>query len=116
MSRSRPSVGSPRRDGASPAAGAAAGAAFAAASGAGAVFPAATAVPASDSICATTVLIGTVWPSCTLISASVPAAGDGISASTLSVEISKIGSSRATLSPGFLSHRVRVPSAMLSPI
>src|SRR5207245_8678327 len=71
---------------------------------------------ASVSIWATTVLTGTVSPSFTLTSANVPAAGAGISASTLSVEISKIGSSRATLSPGFLSQRVRVPSAMLSPI
>ena len=45
---------------------------------------------------ATTVLIATVCPSGTLISSSVPATGDGISASTLSVEISKIGSSRLT--------------------
>ncbi len=76
----------------------------------------ATAAPASVSISATMVLIGTVCPSVTLIAASTPAAGDGISASTLSVEISKIGSSRATLSPAFLSHLVSVPSAMLSPI
>jgi len=45
-----------------------------------------------------------------LISVNVPAAGDGISASTLSVEISKSGSSRWTVSPGFLSHLVIVPS------
>jgi hypothetical protein len=51
-----------------------------------------------------------------LISFSTPAEGDGISASTLSVEISKSGSSRSTLSPGFLSHLVMVPSKMLSPI
>ncbi len=65
---------------------------------------------------ATTVLMLTVVPSCTLISPSVPAAGEGISASTLSVEISKSGSSRWTVSPGFLSHLVRVPSVMDSPI
>ncbi len=64
----------------------------------------------------TTVLICTVDPSGTLISASVPAAGDGISASTLSVEISNSGSSRCTLSPGFFSHLVMVPSVMDSPI
>src|SRR5690606_39095664 len=46
----------------------------------------------------------------------VPALGAGISASTLSVEISKIGSSRFTSSPTFLSQRERVPSAMDSPI
>ena len=60
--------------------------------------------------------MATVWPSLTLISRSVPATGDGISASTLSVEISKIGSSRLTGSPTFLSHLVMVPSAMDSPI
>src|SRR5438876_11238529 len=46
----------------------------------------------------------------------MPAEGEGISASTLSVEISKSGSSRSTLSPGFLNHLVIVPSKMLSPI
>jgi hypothetical protein len=65
---------------------------------------------------ATTVLIPTVFPSSTRISESTPAAGDGISASTLSVEISNSGSSRFTVSPIFLSHFVTVPSAMLSPI
>src|SRR3974377_626124 len=58
----------------------------------------------------------TFWPSVILISCRTPAEGDGISASTLSVEISKSGSSRSTLSPGFLSHLVIVPSKMLSPI
>src|SRR5215469_3767655 len=60
--------------------------------------------------------MGTVWPSGILISLRTPAEGEGISASTLSVEISKSGSSRSTLSPGFLSHLVMVPSKMLSPI
>src|ERR1700686_692918 len=60
--------------------------------------------------------MGTLLPSPTLISFSTPAGGEGISASTLSVEISKSGSSRSTLSPGFLSHLVIVPSKMLSPI
>ena len=50
------------------------------------------------------------------ISDSTPAAGDGISASTLSVEISKSGSSRSTLSPTFLIQRTMVPSAIDSPI
>src|SRR5437763_7199806 len=68
------------------------------------------------SITPTTVWIATVWPSPTLISLSTPAEGDGISASTLSVEISNSGSSRSTLSPGFLSHLVMVPSKILSPI
>src|SRR5205807_532791 len=40
----------------------------------------------------------------------------GISASTLSVEISNRGSSRCTLSPGFFSHLVIVPSKIDSPI
>src|SRR5713101_7103623 len=60
--------------------------------------------------------MGTVWPSATLISFKTPAAGEGIFASTLSVEISKSGSSRSILSPGFFSHFVMVPSKMLSPI
>src|SRR5207247_666689 len=72
--------------------------------------------PFSVSITATSVCTGTVWPSCTLISASTPAAGAGISASTLSVEISSSGSSRFTGSPIFLSHLLTVPSAMDSPI
>ena len=74
------------------------------------------AAPFSVSIRATTVCTGTVWPSCTRISASTPASGAGISASTLSVEISKIGSSRLTSSPTFFIQRDRVPSAMDSPI
>lgn len=65
---------------------------------------------------ATMVLISTVLPSGTLISVRTPAAGEGISASTLSVEISKRGSSRATVSPTFFSHLVMVPSKMDSPI
>ena len=52
----------------------------------------------------------TVWPSGTRISPSIPDAGDGISESTLSVEISNKGSSLATVSPAFFSHFVRVPS------
>ena len=75
----------------------------------------ATADPA-PSITATIVWMGTVCPSGTLISFSTPAEGEGISASTLSVEISNSGSSRSTLSPGFFSHLVMVPSKMLSPI
>jgi 2-oxoglutarate dehydrogenase E2 component (dihydrolipoamide succinyltransferase) len=65
---------------------------------------------------ATTVLTGTVSPSLTLISDSTPEAGAGISASTLSVEISNNGSSRLTASPTCLSHLTIVPSAMDSPI
>src|SRR6201991_1812027 len=83
--------------------------------GAGTVAGAA-AFPAAPPMTATTVLIVTVEPSGTLISERTPATGEGISASTLSVEISKIGSSRWTLSPTFLSHLVMVPSVMDSPI
>src|SRR6185437_7489825 len=50
------------------------------------------------------------------MSCKTPEAGAGISASTLSVEISKRGSSRWTLSPGFFSHLVMVPSTIDSPI
>src|SRR6266550_6844362 len=75
-----------------------------------------TAAPASVSKTPTTVCTGTVCPCCTLISARTPAAGAGISASTLSVEISNSGSSRLTGSPTFLSHFLKVPSAMDSPI
>jgi hypothetical protein len=64
----------------------------------------------------TTVLIGTVAPGSTRISLSTPEAGAGISASTLSVEISKSGSSRTTRSPTFFIHLVIVPSAIDSPI
>src|ERR1700681_3718786 len=88
-----------------------AGAAFAAA-GAGADAP----LPAPSSIRPTTVLIATVLPSSTRTSFNTPAAGDGHSVSTLSVEISNKGSSRSTCSPGFLSHLVKVPSTILSPI
>src|SRR3989441_888706 len=83
--------------------------------GAGGVAPG-TGALLSVSITATRVCTGTVWPSCTLISASTPAAGAGISASTLSVEISNNGSSRFTGSPSCLSHLLKVPSAMDSPI
>ena len=91
-------------------AGAGAGGAGAAAAGA------AAGAPAPSLILPTTVLMPTVVPSCTRISPSVPATGDGISVSTLSVEISNSGSSRSTLSPGFFNHFVKVPSTMLSPI
>ena len=77
---------------------------------------AAAAAPFSVSRRATTVSTGTVSPSFTRISTSTPADGDGISASTLSVEISKIGSSRFTSSPTCFSQRESVPSAIDSPI
>ena len=59
---------------------------------------------------------GTVSSTCTRISVIVPATGEGISASTLSVEISTRGSSTATVSPTCLSHSSTVPSATESPI
>ena len=46
---------------------------------------------------------------------SVPATGEGISVSTLSVETSSRGSSTATSSPSCFSHRVTVPSVTDSP-
>src|SRR6187401_799827 len=67
-------------------------------------------------ITATTLLTGTVSPSLTLISSSTPAPGEGISASTLSVEISNSGSSLSIASPTFLIQRTIVPSAIDSPI
>ena len=70
----------------------------------------------SGSMNATMVPTSTVSPSATRTSARTPPAGDGISASTLSVEISRIGSSRSTDSPGRFSHLDTVPSAMDSPI
>ncbi len=46
---------------------------------------------------------------------SVPATGEGISVSTLSVDTSTSGSSTSTESPTFFSHRVTVPSVTDSP-
>src|SRR5580698_3773742 len=99
-------------------AGGAAGASTAASAfgAAGVTAGAGAAVEPDSAITPTTVLIWTVVPSGILISERTPAAGDGISASTLSVEISKSGSSRWTVSPGFLSHLVIVPSKIDSPI
>src|ERR1039457_6466911 len=106
----------------SPEAAAAAGSATAAtgaAAEAGAAFAGAgpTGFPAPlPPTTATTVFPPTVAPSGNLISVSTPAAGDGISASTLSVEISNRGSSRSTRSPTCFSHFVIVPSVIDSPI
>ncbi len=71
---------------------------------------------AAPPITATTVLIWTVFPASTLIALKTPSAGEGISASTLSVEISNRGSSRRTVSPTCFSHLVIVPSKLDSPI
>ena len=65
---------------------------------------------------ATTVPTSTVEPASTLISSKIPSAGEGISASTLSVDISKRASSRSTRSPTAFNQVVIVPSAIDSPI
>ena len=57
----------------------------------------------------------TVSSSATVIFDRMPATGDGISVSTLSVETSSSGSSTATWSPSFFNQRVTVPSVTLSP-
>src|SRR2546428_13700156 len=64
---------------------------------------------------ARSVPIGTVWPSSTLTSLSVPATGDGISVFTLSVWTSTRRSYLFTLSPGCFSHFPIVPSVTDSP-
>ena len=58
---------------------------------------------------------GTVESTGTSIAMTIPAAGEGISVSTLSVETSRSGSSTATKSPTFFSQRVTVPSVTDSP-
>src|SRR5260370_40543956 len=82
------------------AAGTATGSGARGAGWAGTVGPEAPGAPAPP-MTATTVLTWTVVPSLTLISRNTPAEGAGISASTLSVEISNRGSSGWTLSPSF---------------
>src|SRR5580765_3818367 len=72
------------------------------------------AAPASE-ISISAVPTGTVAPSSTRILVTVPATGEGTSVSTLSVEISNSGSSRATASPSRLSHFRIVPSTIVSP-
>ena len=58
---------------------------------------------------------GTVVSIATSIARSVPATGEGISVSTLSVDTSSKASSTATVSPTFFNQRVTVPSETLSP-
>ena len=99
------------------AAGAAAGTFAARSGGSGAAAAGAGAVASfSAAITPTTLFTATVVPGATRISFRTPAAGDGISASTLSVDISNSGSSRSTRSPTFFIHFVTVPSAIDSPI
>ena len=57
----------------------------------------------------------TVVSTATSMARRVPATGDGISVSTLSVETSRSASSTAIESPTFFSQRVTVPSETLSP-
>ena len=73
--------------------------------------------PASSSspIMAMTSPTSMVSSSSALISIMVPATGEGISVSTLSVETSSNGSSTSTVSPTDLSHCVMVPSVTDSP-
>ena len=73
------------------------------------------AAPSPESISASSVPTATVSPSGTRIFVTVPATGEGTSVSTLSVEISKSGSSRSIVSPSCLSHFRMVPSMIVSP-
>src|SRR4051794_31240697 len=83
--------------------------------GAVAALAASPAPSSAVSITAISALFGTVAPSSTRISRSVPSNGDGTSALTLSVTTSTRGSYLATWSPGCFSHFPIVPSATLSP-
>ena len=100
--------------------GAGAGAAFGAAAGArvGAAAGAAATPTLSPASAMTpmTLSTATVLPASWRILASVPAAGEGTSASTLSVEISSSGSSLPTCCPSLLNHLTIVPSVIDSPI
>jgi hypothetical protein len=58
---------------------------------------------------------GTVVSAGASIDKRVPATGEGISVSTLSVETSSNASSTATASPTFFNQRVTVPSETDSP-
>jgi hypothetical protein len=58
---------------------------------------------------------GAVSPAPTRISSSTPSYGLGISESTLSVDTSNSGSSKATVSPAFFSQLPMVPSVTVSP-
>src|SRR3954470_13245050 len=68
------------------------------------------------SIVASSVPTSTVAPTSTSIDVTRPVAGDGTSVSTLSVEISTIGSSASTQSPTRFFHSTTVPSATETPI
>ena len=77
--------------------------------------PSDAAAPAPSPITASFTPTSTVSPSGTRISLRTPAAGEGTSESTLSVETSKSGSSRSTASPTAFIQRVIVPSVTVSP-
>ena len=72
--------------------------------------------PLVGAISARTAPTSTVSPSATWIFTTVPLAGAGTSASTLSVEISTRVSSSAIVSPSCLCHSRMVPSVTDSPI
>ena len=78
--------------------------------------PGATGPSPSTSISPSTAPTATVESGSAAILDSVPAAGAGTSASTLSVEISTSGSSASTRSPTCFSHPRTVPSVTDSPI
>jgi len=99
--------------GVSSGAGAAAGVAGSAAAAAGTSGVEAGAAPSP--ITASFTPTSTVSPSGTRISFRTPAAGEGTSESTLSVETSNSGSSRSTASPTAFIQRVMVPSVTVSP-
>src|SRR5262249_32197666 len=67
-------------------------------------------------ITAITVPTGTVWSASTLISASVPLTGAGMSVSALAVPISARGSPPAPWAPTALCQALTVPSSTVSPI
>ena len=73
------------------------------------------AADAPSAITASSAPTATVESTATTIFCKIPATGDGISVSTLSVETSRSGSSTATMSPSFFNQRVTVPSVTDSP-
>src|SRR5688572_32568036 len=96
------------------AAGAGAGAAAAAAAFGASAGAAAVALMLLSTT-ASTVPTGTVVPSGTRICVMKPSPGDGISIDTLSVSMSRMISSAATLSPTFFFQLATVPSVTVSP-
>ena len=96
--------------GAAGAGGGVTGAAATGAAGAGVAAP-----EAPSAITASSAPTATVESTATTIFCKIPATGEGISVSTLSVETSSSGSSTATMSPSFFNQRVTVPSVTDSP-